>query len=117
MSCAVVFIPLAVRHLVGALVGRVLCDGWARALTAALISLGGYGLILKALETAPTRYVVTARQKSVLFVLVFSALLLKERPGWLRISGGAIMVLGVALIAIRAEGARWITAPEGVEGE
>ena len=65
-------------------------------------SLGvvGYGLILKALETAPASYVVAVRQSSVLFVLVLAIVRLRETPGRIRVLGGAATVLGVGLIAV-----------------
>ena len=69
------------------------------AAAAALISLVGYALILRALETAPVSYVVAVRQTSVLFVVLLGALWLGERPGRPRVLGALATVLGVALIA------------------
>ncbi len=82
---------------------RVVRDGARRNLLPASIAAGlgivGYGLILKALETAPASYVVAARQSSVLFVLVLGIVQLRESPGRARVLGGVATVLGVGLIA------------------
>jgi len=69
------------------------------ATAAALISFVGYGLILRALETALVSYVVAVRQTSVLFAVLLSTLWLRERPGRPRVIGAAATVVGVALIA------------------
>ena len=63
------------------------------------LSVVGYGLILKALETAPASYVVAVRQSSVFFVLVIGVVKLRETPGRTRVLGAVTTVLGVALIA------------------
>lgn len=67
---------------------------------ASSLSVVGYGLILKALETAPASYVVAVRQSSVLFVLVLGVFRLRETPGRVRVLGAAATVLGVGLIAV-----------------
>jgi drug/metabolite transporter (DMT)-like permease len=69
-------------------------------IAAAACDIGSYGLILHALQTAPVSYVVAARQASVLFVIGFALVLLRERPGRVRMLGAALNVAGVALIAI-----------------
>lgn len=69
------------------------------ATAASTISLIGYGLVLKALETAPASYVVTVRQTSVLFAVLLGVVVLKERPDRLRVLGAIATVAGVALIA------------------
>ncbi len=99
LAGAVLFVPLALRKLERGVLVSVLRHEWRRATTASLISVAGYGLILKALETAPTSYVVAVRQSSVLFVMAMSVVLLRERPGWLRALGAGATVLGVVLIA------------------
>jgi len=67
---------------------------------ASLLGLVGYGLILKALETAPASYTVAVRQSSVLFVIVLGVLQLRETPGRARVLGAIATVLGVGLIAV-----------------
>ena len=66
---------------------------------ASVLSVLGYGLILKALETAPASYVVAVRQSSVFFVFVIGVVKLRETPGRTRVLGAVTTVLGVALIA------------------
>ncbi len=68
----------------------------------ALAGIASYGLILHAFTTAPVSYVVAVRQSSVLFAVAFGALLLRERPGRVRVLGAAAIVAGVALIALSA---------------
>ena len=68
--------------------------------TAALVALVSYTLILHAMETAPVSYITAARQSSVLFALLIAVVVLKERPGRLRLLGGIANVLGVVLIAL-----------------
>lgn len=65
-----------------------------------LLGVFGYGLILKALETAPASYVVAVRQTSVMFAIVLGVFQLRETPGRTRILGGVATVLGVLLIAL-----------------
>lgn len=97
---AVLFVPLALRRLEWGVVRRAAREEWRRATMAGLISVAGYGLILKALETGPASYVVAVRQSSVLFVLVLSVLVLGERPGLVRTLGALATVAGVGLIAV-----------------
>jgi len=66
---------------------------------ASLVSFAGYGLILRALETAPASYVVAVRQASVLFAVALGVLQLGERPSRARLVGAGATVAGVALIA------------------
>jgi drug/metabolite transporter (DMT)-like permease len=67
---------------------------------ASLVSFAGYGLILRALETAPASYVVAVRQTSVLFAVALGILQLGERPSRARLLGAGATVAGVALIAL-----------------
>jgi drug/metabolite transporter (DMT)-like permease len=71
----------------------------ARAAVAGAISVIGYALILRALETSLVSYVVAVRQSSVLFAIALGALWLRERPGRPRVIGAFATVFGVALIA------------------
>ena len=98
-ASSVFFVPLVLRRRgLRVLHGSTRGD-LGRAVLASCISMLSYGLILKALETAPVSYVVAVRQTSVLFALVLGTLWLGERPGWSRVLGGAATVAGVALIA------------------
>jgi uncharacterized membrane protein len=66
----------------------------------AATALASYGLALTALETAPVSYVAAVRQASVLFAVALGVLLLRERPGPVRLLGALANVCGVALIAL-----------------
>ena len=99
-GCAVFFVPLALARLEPGALTAVMAREWRKALVAGIISIAGYGLILEALQTAEASYVVAVRQASVLFVLVLSIRLLRERPGRLRVLGGLATVAGVVLIAV-----------------
>ena len=69
-----------------------------RALLAFAVSLSGYSLILEALRTAQTSYVVAVRQSSVLFAVALGILWLGERPGGVRIIGACVIAVGVSLL-------------------
>ncbi len=96
---ALFFAPLVLRARGAAALRAALRPQLATATAAAAISLVGYGLILRALETAPVSYVVAVRQSSVLFAVLLGALWLRERPGRARMLGAVATVAGVALIA------------------
>ena len=68
--------------------------------SAAAISVIGYALILRALETSPVSYVVAVRQSSVLFAVALGASVLGEPVGRSRSSGAVLVVAGVALVAL-----------------
>jgi len=97
-ASAVFFVPLALRRCGPRAVAASARSMLGPATIATLVGFLGYGLILKALETAPASYVVTVRQTSVLFAIVLGALRLRERPGRPRILGATATVVGVALI-------------------
>ncbi len=97
---AALFVPLALRRVGGRAVARAVPGQLAAATLAAGVSLVGYGLILKALETATVSYVVAARQTSVIFALGLGVFWLGERPGRTRLLGGLATAAGVALIAL-----------------
>ncbi len=99
LGCSLVFAPLAFAARGAA---RIVAEAPAllrSAALAALIGWLGYGLILKALETAPASYVVAVRQASVFFALLLGIALLRERPPRPRWIGALTTILGVALIA------------------
>jgi drug/metabolite transporter (DMT)-like permease len=99
-ASALGFVPLALRHSGLRRVRETAPTELLPATLASLVSLLGYGLILRALETAPASYVVAVRQSSVLFAILLGVALLRERPGRPRILGGVATVVGVTLIAL-----------------
>jgi drug/metabolite transporter (DMT)-like permease len=97
---AALYVPLTLWRVGPRAVARAARAQIAPATLAAAVSLVGYGLILKALETAPVSYVVAARQTSVIFALLLGVTWLGEQPGRTRVLGGIATCLGVALIAL-----------------
>ena len=83
---------------------RVLKRAWRtqyrRMLGIGLFEPLSYILILMAFRTAMVSYVVSVRQLSVVVAAVLGVALLKERAGWLRIAGAALVVAGVALLRV-----------------
>jgi drug/metabolite transporter (DMT)-like permease len=100
VASALLFVPLALRRRgLRQVVSAARTDlGTATAAWAA--SFLGYGLILKAFETAPASYVVAVRQTSVIFAILLGVSQLRERPGRPRVVGALFTVAGVALIAL-----------------
>ena len=97
---AVLYVPLTLWRIGPRAVARAARGQIGPATLAAAVSLAGYGLILKALETAPVSYVVAARQTSVIFALGLAVIWLGERPGRTRVLGGIATCAGVALITL-----------------
>jgi drug/metabolite transporter (DMT)-like permease len=59
-----------------------------------------YTLVLHAMTLAPLVYVAPARELSMLIGVAFGARLLRESFSWSRLAGTALMVVGVALLAM-----------------
>lgn len=97
---ALVFLPLAGRHLARARLRASLRRELGLVLLSVAASLASYGLILEAFRSAPVSYVVAVRQSSVLFAVLLSVLWLRERPSAPRLAGAVATVGGVALIAV-----------------
>lgn len=71
---------------------------WGRGLVAAVATIGSYGLICVVLQFEEVSQVVAVRQASVLMVVLWGVLKLKESFGPQRILAGGLVVLGVALM-------------------
>jgi uncharacterized membrane protein len=65
---------------------------------AAALSLAAYWIVLWAMTEAPIAAVAALRETSILFVMVLSALFLKERITPARGLGGALVVAGAMLL-------------------
>ena len=72
----------------------------APAVVAGASMLGAYGLTLAALRLASAASVAAVRESSVVIAVVLAAPVLKEPVGPRRLAGAALVVAGVALIAI-----------------
>ena len=73
--------------------------GWAT-FAAALASFGAYALVLGALSLAPAAAVAAVRESSILFAVALAAVVLREPVGRIRVAGAALVVGGVALVAL-----------------
>lgn len=95
----VALVALAFDSATGKL-GRVRAAVGPRTVAAALASFGAYALVLGALTLAPPAAVAAVRETSILVAVALGALLLHERVGPLRAAGAALVVGGVALVAL-----------------
>jgi drug/metabolite transporter (DMT)-like permease len=69
---------------------------WRRGLATGVLSLGGYWIIIWAMTRAPIAAVAALRESSILFALVLSTLMLKERLTAWRITAAVLILVGVA---------------------
>jgi drug/metabolite transporter (DMT)-like permease len=67
---------------------------------AGVVSFVAYALVLAALARADAASVAAVRETSVLIATALAAVVLGERVGWLRATGAALVVGGVALLAL-----------------
>ncbi len=72
---------------------------WKKGIIAGLATLGSYGLICVVLQFEPVGQVVAVRQTSVIMVVLWGVLRLREPFGKKRILAGFLTVLGVGLMA------------------
>ncbi|PRD45929.1 EamA family transporter [Phyllobacterium phragmitis] len=63
-------------------------------------TLGSYGLTLWAMTMAPIAVVAALRETSILFAIVISAIVLKERIGLQRVVAAALIVIGTMIIRL-----------------
>lgn len=94
---AVLLTPVAVRRWDQA--RATLRNHWKDVLVVAVLSPLSYILILFAMQLAPVSIVAPAREISVVFVALAGWLLFREPHPAARLSGAAVVVLGVALLA------------------
>ena len=59
-----------------------------------------FALVLAALERAPAPPVAAVRETGVVIATAMAAIVLRERVTGLRLAGAAVVVAGVALIAL-----------------
>jgi drug/metabolite transporter (DMT)-like permease len=99
-----VLLPVAVVALVASIAAgrltRVRAEIGPATFAAALASFGAYSLVLAALSLAPAAAVAAVRESSILFAVVLGAVVLREPVGAGRIGGAALVVAGVALVAL-----------------
>lgn len=83
------------RRLLGSLATR------ARfALLGSVLTIGSYGIVLWAMQSAPIPAVAALRETSVIFAAVLGGLFLQEHMGKLRIVGAVLIAGGAALVRL-----------------
>lgn len=80
---------------------RVRVELGASAVLAGVLSFAAYALVLAALERASAASVAAVRETSVVIATAFAAVLLHERVSPSRFAGSALVVGGIALLALR----------------
>jgi drug/metabolite transporter (DMT)-like permease len=78
---------------------RQILPSWKSGAAGALLSAGAYWIVIWAMSLAPIAAVAALRESSILFVMLMSAVFLKEAVTGLRLFGAALIVLGA--IALR----------------
>lgn len=73
---------------------------WRGALIGGVGTLGSYGLALWAMTMAPIAMVAALRETAILFGVLISALVLKERVGLPRFAAAVLIVLGAVALRI-----------------
>lgn len=73
---------------------------WGRATGMAILWVSAYGLVLFALQIAPTAYVAAMRETGIVIGAALGILAMREIGGSIRIIGAGIVVCGVGMIAL-----------------
>lgn len=73
---------------------------WWRGLIGGAGSIGSYGIALWAMTKAPVAMVAALRESSILFALVISVLVLKEKASPWRYIAGALIAAGVLVLRL-----------------
>ena len=81
-------------------VGALRAEVNPAAVVAGLATFGAYALALAALQRAPAASVAAVRETSVIIATVFAAVFLKERVGWVRLTGAVAVAAGIGLLAL-----------------
>jgi drug/metabolite transporter (DMT)-like permease len=92
------FILAAALWMRGRSMGRGFSQNWKSGLVGGAASCTAYGIAVWAMTQAPIASVAALRETSIVFVLVLSARVLKEKLGWQRILGGVLIVVGASLL-------------------
>ena len=73
---------------------------WPVGLAGGFCTLASYGLALWAMTRAPIAATAALRETSILFGMLISMVLLKERVGVARLAAGAVIVVGAAILRL-----------------
>jgi drug/metabolite transporter (DMT)-like permease len=96
-ATAVVYLAVSAR-VAGVAALRLACG--ARAALAGIGMFGAYALTLAALARADAAPVAAVRETSIVIATLLAAAFLHERVGRVRLGGAAVVVAGVALVAL-----------------
>jgi drug/metabolite transporter (DMT)-like permease len=73
---------------------------WKSGTAGALLSAGAYWIVIWAMSLAPIAAVAALRETSILFVMLMSAIILKEKVTGLRLIGAGLIVLGAVALRL-----------------
>ncbi len=74
---------------------------WARGLVGGIGTTTSYGIALWAMTLAPVAIIAALRETSILFALLISAMVLKERISGRRLSAAALIVIGAVVLRLK----------------
>ena len=97
-TCGTLQMPLALRSSPNVL--GEMSAYWRRSILAGSLVALAYVLVLVALVTSPVAYVAPMREIGILFGAVLGHRLLAEGQSRQRLAGSALMVIGVAALAL-----------------
>ncbi|KQR73525.1 hypothetical protein ASG25_01735 [Rhizobium sp. Leaf384] len=80
-------------------IGHIRRNAW-RGLVGGAGSIGSYGIALWAMTRAPVATVAALRETSILFAIVISVTVLKERISPFRIAAGCLIALGALMLKL-----------------
>ncbi len=79
---------------------RVRGSDIARSLTGGLLSMLAYAIVIWAMTQAPVAVVAALRESSILFGALIGIIVLRERPGKLRVAALVLLTAAVALLRL-----------------
>jgi drug/metabolite transporter (DMT)-like permease len=95
-----VCIVVVASALRGRAIWRGFQENWLTGAAGGMASAVAYGIAVWAMTVAPIASVAALRETSIVFVLILSARVLKERLSWQRIGGGCLIVIGAMLMRL-----------------
>ena len=97
-------LPVAVvgmlAYAVTGRLGALRAEVGVRTAAAGTLTFAAYALALLALREAPAPAVAAVRETSILFAVALGAIVLRERVTAARVAGAAVIVAGVAFVAL-----------------
>lgn len=79
---------------------RTVAPYWKSGAVGAVLSAVAYWIVIWAMTLAPIAAVAALRESSILFVMLMSLFILKERVTWGRMAGGVLIVAGAAALRL-----------------